>query len=102
MFDTTVEQPIPLSLAARETPNRRGSRGINTATIWRWAMRGCRGVRLQTAMIGGIRMTSRESMQRFFQRLTAATDATAPVVRTPKQRETAIRQAERELSEAGI
>jgi hypothetical protein len=102
MFDTQFEQPIPLSLAARETPNRRGGRGINSATIWRWAMKGCRGIRLQTAMIGGIRMTSREALARFFAAITAVSDGEPLPARTSRQRQRAIDAAERELSEAGI
>ena len=98
MFDTDSEQPIPLSLAAKETPNRSGSRGVNVATTWRWAIKGCRGIKLQTCMIGGVRMTSREAMRRFFEQLTAAADGTQAQVRTSSQREKAIAAAERELA----
>src|SRR3989442_321478 len=102
MIDTANEQLLPLSAAARELPSRSGARGINVSTVWRWSLRGVRGVRLETALIGGIRMTSREALARFFSRTTAAADGTIQTIRTPKQRQRAIEAAERELSEAGI
>jgi len=71
MIDLSTESVISLATAAREVPNRRGKRGVNVATTWRWAGRGVRGVRLETCMIGGIRMTSREALHRFFASVTA-------------------------------
>ena len=75
-----------------------GSAGVNTSTIFRWVRRGIRGQRLETLFVGGIRMTSREALARFFAATTAAANGTpAPAVRTPRQRERAIEAAEREL-----
>lgn len=102
MIDTSIEQAIPLSLAAREIPNRRGSRGVNVATVWRWMQRGIRGIKLETILIGGQRMTTREAMRRFFAATTAAADGTAPSVAAPRQRQKQIEAAERELADAGI
>lgn len=102
MIDTTIEQAIPLSVAARQVPNRNGGRGICAATIWRWAQRGLKGVRLETVMVGGLRMTSVEALGRFFAASTAAADGTPLPARTSAQRERAIAAAEKELAAAGI
>ena len=102
-MDDFSEQLLPLSFLAREIPNRRGRKGIDPATCWRWAMRGCKGVRLESVMCGGIRMTSREALARFFKRLTDATNGEAKLpVSTSKQRQRAIDKAKRELDAAGI
>jgi hypothetical protein len=98
MFDTTAEQPLPLAILAREVPNRRGKRGINCATVWRWTMKDNKyGVRLESVVIGGVRMSSREALARYIERTTAAANGEPVPVRTSRQREAAIRAAEREL-----
>jgi hypothetical protein len=74
MFDATKEKPIAIIKAAEMVPNRRGGRGIDACTLWRWATRGVRGVKLETLLIGGIRYTSAESLQRFYERTTAAAE----------------------------
>lgn len=102
MIDVTRESPIPLSVAARGVPNRAGGRGISVPTVWRWAQRGIRGVRLETVMIGGVRMTTDDALQRFYSATTAATDGRPLTTRTPAARERAIAAAERELAADGI
>ena len=73
----------------------------NPATVWRWYKRGVRGVRLETAVVGGRRYTSRQAIQRFIDRCTAAADGpTASSLRRTRAR--AIAQAEKELDQAGI
>jgi hypothetical protein len=95
------ESLLTLSQAARSLPNLRGDgNGVNSATVWRWAMTGCKGVRLESAIVGGIRYTSREALERFFAATTAAADGIAAPVRTSRQREAAIAAAERELASA--
>ena len=101
MIDIHNEHPLTLSDAADSIPGRTGS-GVHVSTTWRWAQRGIRGVRLETILIGGIRYTSREALQRFFESTTAAADGITPSARTPSQRQRAIRQAERELKDSGI
>ena len=69
MIDHRLETVFALSAAPRRAPRLRGGRPINTATFYRWASRGCRGVRLETIQIGGTKCTSQEALQRFFDRL---------------------------------
>lgn len=77
MIDIREEQLLTLPAAAREIPNRQSSRGVNVSTVWRWTHHGIRGVKLETILVGGIRYTSRESLQRFFAAITAAAESQA-------------------------
>jgi hypothetical protein len=74
MIDLTRETPIPLAKAAKVYTNRQGDQGVNVATVWRHATRGVRGVKLESMMVGGIRMTSKEAVLRFFERVTAVAE----------------------------
>ena len=99
---TDTEHLLTLSAAAREVPNRDSGRGVNVSTVWRWSLRGIRGVRLQTEMRGGIRYTSREALRRFFAATTAAANGEPVAVHNTANRQRQIEDAERELAEAGI
>ena len=70
--------------------------------MWRWRLRGIRGVKLETIKIGGRRFTSAEALARFIEQSTAAADGLPLPTRTNRQREAAIRRAERELDGLGI
>ena len=74
----------------------------NLSTLHRWRLRGVRGVRLETCLIGGRRFTSKEALDRFSAAATAAADGEAPPARTPRQRDAAVRAADNELDKAGI
>jgi hypothetical protein len=69
MIDAQSEQLIPLTQAAKSLPGR-----PHVATLWRWRTAGLRGIRLETLLCGGRRMTSREALARFFARVTSAAD----------------------------
>ncbi len=69
MIDTQAESVVTLSEAARSLPARKASRPTRTQTLYRWSTEGCRGVILETIQIGATRCTSREALQRFFNRL---------------------------------
>lgn len=102
MIDSRKEQLLTLSAAARDIPNRNSGRGVNVSTVWRWTLRGIRGVKLDTILVGGIRYTSREAMQRFFEATTAVANGHTAPVRTSNERQRQIEAAERELKEVGI
>ena len=74
--------------------------GVNVSTIWRWVLRGVRGHKLESALIGGQRFTSIEALERFIGRINTPTGISSSV-RTPKQREKAIAAAEQALINAG-
>ena len=68
------EQKITLAQAAARLPRRRRGRRTHVSTLYRWTQTGCRGVRLEYVQIGATRCTSIEALQRFFDRLTQASD----------------------------
>ena len=45
--------------------------GVNIQTLYRWASRGCRGVVLETVVVGGRRCTSPRAVQAFVRSLTS-------------------------------
>jgi hypothetical protein len=69
MIDTSVESLIPLAQSADELPRRRKGRKTHVSCLYRWSTVGCRGIVLETLQVGGTRCTSREALQRFFERL---------------------------------
>lgn len=71
MIDSISEALITLAEAAEGLPRRRRGRKTHISTLYRWATAGCRGVRLETVQVGATRCTSREALQRFFERLSA-------------------------------
>ena len=70
MIDVAKEQLQSLAEAARNLPRRRAGKRPHPSTLFRWASHGLRGIKLEVVKIGGTTCTSRESLQRFFQRLT--------------------------------
>jgi hypothetical protein len=70
MIDLDRETLLTLDKAAAEAPGGR----VHYQTVWRWATRGVRRVRLETAKVGGRRFTSREAIRRFVQTITEVAD----------------------------
>lgn len=72
MIDLTTETLLPLSDAPRHPllrQGRRRGRPIHRSTLERWRTHGVAGTRLETIKVGGIRATTVEALQRFFDRL---------------------------------
>lgn len=97
MIDISREQMVSLKEASRHLPGR-----PHYATVWRWATRGTKYGRLETAVIGGQRYTSIESLQRFAEASTQAANGDRPEPRTSAQRERAVEAAEKKLAEMGV
>jgi hypothetical protein len=97
--DILNEQPITLTVAAREIPGR-----PHASTCWRWRKIGCRGIKLETVTIGGRVFTSREAVRRFIAATTNRDkqDGIRPERAVSRRRQAAIQKAEKELAEAGI
>lgn len=51
---------------------QRFGRRPNVATIWRWATKGIRGVRLQTLSLGRYRYTNKRALEQFIAETSAA------------------------------
>ena len=65
-----------------------GREGVHISTVWRWALRGIRGHKLETLAIGNRRYVTKASWERWVAR-TNGEPVTAS--ETPRQRERAIR-----------
>jgi len=70
------------------------------STIYRWAQRGIRGVKLETLRLGGGLVTSVEALQRFAERLSAPEGT--EITRSQPQRRRDLARAEAELDKVGI
>ena len=104
MIDIDHETPLSFAQAAKlkHLPIRRAGKRPHAATLWRWALHGVRGVKLESVMCGAVRCTSAEAIGRFFDRLTqqaAGNSAPAPAPRVDRR---AVAQAEKILDQAGI
>ncbi|MBM3965374.1 MAG: DUF1580 domain-containing protein [Planctomycetes bacterium] len=97
MIDIASETVIPIAEASKHIPGR-----PSKATVWRWVLNGTRAGKLESFLVGGRRFTTLESIQRFAQQSTSASDGNTPPSLTPRQREREISRAEREATEAGI
>ena len=101
------EDCFPIAELPSRLPRRRGKK-IAHSTAWRWAMKGVRGVRLETRRLGGTLYTSMEALERFSRTL-AETDhkgnprpTRSPKRPTARARKREIERAWRTLEEAGI
>ena len=117
MLNLSNETPLSLTEATKILPAL-GGRRLHPSSVWRWARKGVRGVRLEYARLGHRVVTTREALARFAARLaeadTVAADEAAqlerlaacqvvtPKSRTQKQRERDIETARRECAAAGI
>jgi hypothetical protein len=69
-IDILNEQILTLSQAAKLLPRVRQGRKIGRSALYRWIGHGIGGVRLESALLGGTRVTSMEALQRFVDRRT--------------------------------
>lgn len=71
MISINSESLIPLSEVPQHLPRRPGGKKIHVSTVFRWALRGCNGTRLETCQVGSLRYTSVEALGRFVERRSA-------------------------------
>jgi len=95
-IDFENESLITLGEACRAFPPS----GVSDATLARWVQKGTRGFKLETIVIGGRRLTSREAIGRFIQSQNPA-ETPSPAV-SPSQRKRQSEAARVALQEAGI
>jgi hypothetical protein len=109
MIDTTQEELLSMSQAAKVCPKIDGKRP-HAGSIWRWASKGVHGVQLEHVRVGRRVCTSREALNRFFNELAQATPPTReksprsdkPKGRTVSEREKAIAAARKRLEKRGV
>jgi len=95
-IDITIEDLIRLGDVPKLKclpPGKDGKR-IHLSTVYRWALGGTGGVKLETLKVGGSFCTSVEALQRFFDALTTygvgagqATPFSTPAVTATRQRQ---------------
>lgn len=90
-----AEKRLTLTQAARRL-------GVNPSTVWRWTLRGCRGHKLETLLVGGQRYTSVEALERFVERLNGAAAAAAVATEGGNASDARLDSVEAELDKLGI
>lgn len=97
MIDLTAESLITLKESLNHFPGRKIS---SLATIYRWFQSGVRGVKLETAVIGKIRYTSKEAIARFCLAQNRPTEQSTTKSITQRQRRTQAKAAQDQLIKA--
>ena len=97
MIDLSSDTLLTFPQAAKYLPGNR-----HISSLHRWRLRGVRGHKLETILVGGRRYTSVAAIEIFIAATTAAANGEQPSARSPRQRQCAIEQAERALSAYGI
>src|SRR5262245_48964611 len=102
MIDPLSEQIISLTDVAQILPQRRSGKRPHVSCIYRWTVRGCRGVTLESIQVGGTRCTTREAVGRFIERLSRESIPSASTTtRAIARRRREIERAASELDAAG-
>jgi len=98
------KEGLTMTEAAALLPGRKPGKRLYVNTVWRWCVKGLRnGVRLRSVLIGGQRLTTRRWLQEFIQAMSesrAPGGSSPPVIRTPRQRQSASERAAEELKAA--
>jgi hypothetical protein len=63
----TEERPLSLPAAASYIGKLTGAAKPNVSTLWRWCMKGCKGVKLDSICIGGKRYVTVSAIARFIE-----------------------------------
>jgi hypothetical protein len=102
LIDILRERVFPLTDAPRheELPQRRFKKRPHAATLYRWAKKGLRGVRLETIRVGGTLCTSTAALQRFFDALSQTDQRSAEPVKLSQKRVAG--RIDQKLDEAGF
>ncbi len=82
------ENPMPIEDAAKYFPHR-----PHISTVWRYVLKGYKGLKLESIMSGNRRITSREAVLRFIAATTARANGDART-RPLDQRRAAVRHAD--------
>ena len=102
---TLADELITLREAAKLFPRRRRGKRPHFSTLWRWALRGVRGIKLEVISVGDTLCTTREALEAFARQVTAARGfsvCSPSAERSSRQRKREIAQAEHNLDRAGI
>jgi hypothetical protein len=73
--------------------------GVHVSTVWRWALCGIRGQKLESLSIGGRKFTSTFAFERWLAAINGEPTASGP---TPRQRDRVLDAAESKAARLGI
>ena len=98
MIDISAEDLIPIRDVPKLLPPRPNGKRVHISAVYRWILRGVRGVCLESIRVGGTSYTSVEALQRFADRLSSGhhTDSATSIATTTTRRKQ-IERAEREV-----
>jgi hypothetical protein len=99
MIDPNTEELITLCQATRLIPSARNGKKTAVSTLFRWASKGVKGIRLETLQVGGAQRTSKQALTRFYQALSAKAGLLTEI---PEQSSAAKRQAEIDRAAARV
>lgn len=100
MIDLAAEKLIPLRDVPSYLPPRPNGNRLHISAVYRWTLRGIKGVVLETVRIGGTTYTSREALQRFSERLTEPASTQLPPATVSRVRQRQLDQANTAVSKA--
>jgi hypothetical protein len=102
MIDISSEHLIAIREVPKILPARVNGKVIHISAVYRWLLRGVRGIRLDSITIGGTTYTSTEALQRFAEQLSrTSSPASVPQatsLTSPAQRRRQIDQAARRVA----
>jgi hypothetical protein len=102
-IDIAHEKLLTFAQAAAILPRRRAGRKTHVSTLHRWSSRGVKGIVLETLQVGGGSCTSREALQRFFDRLQITVHPDQPrSLRSTRSLNKKVKDAEQRLHEEGF
>jgi hypothetical protein len=96
--DSDPDRQISLTQASRLPEVQCNGHGPNVATLWRWTVKGVRGIKLESSLVGGRRVTTPAAVRRFVAALSNPRDQRP----SPAHSVAAHRAAELELAREGI
>ena len=90
-----LKELIPIHTAVEQVTGRR----FNLSTAWRWSTKGAKGIRLETVILGGKRMTTIAMVEAFIKATTDARNALyeTQYIAPTKSREKQISKASADL-----
>ena len=94
-----ADRPIRFSSAVKIVERITGER-VHKSTLYRWADRGLKGVKLQVVFAGGHKRTTENAILEFFAKVSVASGGGALSAEPAKRKR--LSQAEADLSAAGI
>jgi hypothetical protein len=96
-INIALEKLFPLNRLREEIPGR-----PNLSTLWRWRLKGVRGVKFEVVVAGGRVYSSREAVKRFIAATTAAANRLPQPTRSLRAREKDHRDADAYLTKKRI